>query len=93
MFSLLNCKFIGVNKLILMDTLYLSLGKSLDLFGTFLVLLSIFLFIGVIFILIVIKNNKTKKGEDDNTFAFEQLNNIYKGIDNDSEIKIANFNH
>ena len=86
-FSLLNCKFIGENKLILMDTLYVSLGESLDLFGTFLVLLSLLLFIGVVFILIVVKNNKTKKGEDSSSFDFEHLNNIYKGNDIDEKDK------
>ena len=86
-FSLLNCKFIGENKLILMDTLYVSLGESLDLFGTFLVLLSLLLFIGVVFILIVVNNNKTKKGEDSSSFDFEHLNNIYKGNDIDEKDK------
>ena len=58
MFSFLNCKFIGNNKLIFMDILYTSLGVYLDYLGTFIIIFSLFIFIGIVFILIVIKNNK-----------------------------------
>ena len=58
MFSFLNCKFIGNNKLIFMNILYTSLGVYLDYLGTFIILISLFIFIGIVFILIVIKNNK-----------------------------------
>ena len=58
MFSFLNCKFIGNNKLIFMNILYTSLGVYLDYLGTFIILISLFIFIGIVFILIIIKNNK-----------------------------------
>ena len=79
-FSLLNCKFVGENKKILLDILYTSLGVYLDYFGILTILLSIFLFIGVIFILIVIKNTEQEgKGNGNNNDYLENLNDIWKG--------------
>ena len=57
-FSLLNCKFVGENKLILMNVLYTSLGVYLDKYGTLTSLWAMFLFIGLIFVTIVIRNNE-----------------------------------
>ena len=57
-FSLLNCKFVGENKIILMNVLYTSLGVYLDIYGTLTSLWSMFLFIGIIFVTIVIRNNE-----------------------------------
>ena len=56
-FSLLNCKFVGENKIILMSVLYDSLGVYLDKYGTLTSIWSMFLFIGVIFVTIVIRSN------------------------------------
>ena len=79
-FSLLNCKFVGENKKILLDILYTSLGVYLDYFGIMTILLSIFLFIGVIFILIIIKNTELEgKGNGNNNDYLENLNDIWKG--------------
>ena len=78
-FSLLNCKFLGDNKKILLDILYTSLGVYLDYFGILTILLSIFLFIGIIFILIVIKNTELEGKESGNTDYLENLNDIWKG--------------
>ena len=78
-FSLLNCKFVGENKLLLMHVLYTSLGVYLDTFGIVTCLFSFFIFVGIIFILIVIKNSKldTKGGADD--LDLETLDDILKG--------------
>lgn len=80
-FSLLNCKFVGDNKLILMDVLYTSLGYYLDVFGTCTSLMSLFIFVGIVCILIVIKNTKldTKEGASD--VDLETLNDILTGND------------
>ena len=65
-FSLLNCKFVGENKLILMNVLYTSLGVYLDKYGTFTSLWSMFLFIGLIFVTIVIRNNDNDNLDSNN---------------------------
>ena len=65
-FSLLNCKFVGENKLILMSVLYDSLGVYLDKYGTLTSLWSFFLFIGVIFITIVIRSNESDDMDSNN---------------------------
>ena len=80
-FTLLNCKFVGENKKILMHILYTSLGVYLDMFGLVTCLLSLFIFVGIIFILIVIKNSKldTKEGADN--VNLDTLEDILKGND------------
>ena len=65
-FSLLNCKFVGENKLILMSVLYDSLGVYLDKYGTLTSLWSFFLFIGVIFVTIVIRSNESDDMDSNN---------------------------
>ena len=65
-FSLLNCKFVGENKLILMSILYTSLGVYLDKYGTLTSLWSFFIFVALIFIIIVIRNYDTDDN-DNNT--------------------------
>ena len=80
-FSLLNCKFVGENKKILLDILYTSLGVYLDYFGLTTVLFSLFLFIGIIFILIVIKNTDLEAKAGVNNQYSETLDNIWKGND------------
>ena len=65
-FSLLNCKFVGENKLILMNVLYTSLGVYLDKYGTLTSLWSMFLFIGLIFVTIIIRNNENDDLDSDN---------------------------
>ena len=69
-FSLLNCKFVGENKLILMSILYTSLGVYLDKYGTLTSLWSFFIFIALIFVLIVIRNY------DDDNISSDNLENI-----------------
>ena len=89
-FSLLNCKFVGENKLLLMHVLYTSLGVYLDTFGIVTVLFSLFIFVGIIFILIVIKNSKldTKGGADD--LDLETLDDILKGNDSGEQLISSN---
>ena len=65
-FSLLNCKFVGENKLILMSILYTSLGIYLDKYGTLTSLWSFFAFVALIFVVIVIRNYKPVNGNNDN---------------------------
>ena len=81
MFSLLNCRFVGENKLMLMDILYTSLGLYLDLLGTFTILFSLFIFIGIIFILIILKNAQTNEKEGVSDMNLETLNHIWKEKD------------
>ena len=78
-FDLLNCKFVGENKKILMDILYTSLGVYLDYFGVMTVLFSLFLFIGIIFILIVIKNTGMETNRGNNSQYLQSLDDIWKG--------------
>ena len=89
-FSLLNCKFVGENKLLLMHVLYTSLGVYLDTFGIVTVLFSLFIFVGIIFILIVIKNSKldTKGGADN--LDLETLDDILKGNDSGEQLISSN---
>ena len=75
-FSLLNCKFVGENKLILMNILYTSLGVYLDKYGTLTSLWSMVLFIGVIFVTIVIRNH-----ENDNLDSNKIENINFKQIE------------
>ena len=82
-FSFLNCKFIGNNKLIFMNILYSSLGVYLDLFGTFIIIFSLFIFIGIVFILIIIKNNK--KDKKDLVKDLKVLSDIWEKIEIDDE--------
>ena len=64
-FSLLNCKFVGENKLIFMSLLYTSLGVYLDKYGTLTCLWSFFSFTALIFIVIVIRNHEPENGNID----------------------------
>ena len=75
-FSLLNCKFVGENKLILMNILYTSLGVYLDKYRTLTSLWSMVLFIGVIFVTIVIRNH-----ENDNLDSNKIENINFKQIE------------
>ena len=85
-FTLLNCKFVGKNKLILIHLLYTSLGLYLDYFGIFTILMSLFIFIGVIFILILIKNSKLDEKGGVSDIDLETLTNIIQG-DEDNKTK------
>ena len=80
-FNLLNCKFIGDNVIILMDILHTSLGVYLDAFGIITCLLNLFIFIGIVFILIIIKNSKLEDKNGTGNMDIESLNNILKGND------------
>ena len=75
-FSLLNCKFVGENKLILMNVLYTSLGVYLDKYGTLTSLWSLFLFIGLIFVTIVIRNDENDNVDSNKK---ENINNLKEG--------------
>ena len=75
-FSLLNCKFVGENKIILMSVLYSSLGVYLDKYGTLTSLWSLFLFIGLIFVTIVIRNNENDNVDSNKK---ENINNLKQG--------------
>ena len=78
-FSLLNCKFVGNNKLMLLDILYTSLGIALDLFGTITIIISLLIFLGVIFILIIIKNSNLNEKNGIPNISLTTLENILKG--------------
>ena len=80
-FNLLNCKFIGDNLIILMDILHTSLGVYLNSFGVVTCLLNLFIFIGIVFILIIIKNSKLDIKNGTGNMDIESLNNILKGND------------
>ena len=80
-FNLLNCKFVGTNKLILMNVLYDSLGKFLEYFGLCFTLLSLFIFIGIVFILITIKNTKLDEKKISSDIDLETLSDILQGND------------
>ena len=71
--NLLNCKFVGENKLILMNVLYTSLGVYLDKYGTLTSIWSMFLFIAIIFVVIIIRNN------DNDNIDSNNLNNLLQG--------------
>ena len=86
-FSYLNCKFIGDNKNILLDVLYYDIGFSLYHFGLMTCLFSLFMFIGIIFILIVIKNTKLDEKNDAANMDLETINDILLGKDLEKEIK------
>ena len=62
-----------------MDILYTSLGVYLDYFGVMTVLFSLFLFIGIIFILIVIKNTGMETNRGNNSQYLQSLDDIWKG--------------
>ena len=78
-FSLLNCKFVGNNKLMLLDILYTSLGIALDLFGTITIIISLLIFLGIIFILIIIKNSNFNEKNGIPNISLTTLENILKG--------------
>ena len=80
-FNLLNCKFVGNNTNILMDLLHTSLGVYLDAFGIITCLLNLFIFIGIVFILIIVKNSKLEDKNGTGNVDIESLNNILKGND------------
>ena len=85
-FSYLNCKFVGENKNILLDVLYFNIGFSLNLFGLVTCLFSLFMFIGIIFILVVIKNTKLDEKNGATNMDLESINDILLGKDLDKEI-------
>ena len=78
-FELLNCKFVGNNANILLDILNSSLGLYLNGFGVTMCLVSLFIFIGIIFILIIIKNTKLDDKDVVANIDFESFNHILKG--------------
>lgn len=80
--SMLNCKFIGENKSLLLYSLNNSLGVYLDAFGIITCLMSLSMFIGVVFILIIVRNTKIQ--ENISTMDIKTLDDILKG---DDEIK------
>ena len=93
-FELLNCKFVGNNANILLDILNSSLGIYLDGFGVLMCLLSLFIFIGIIFILIIIKNTKLDNKDVVANIDLESFNNILKGnnAENQAMTKFENNN-
>ena len=72
--------------MILIHLLYTSLGLYLDYFGIFTILMSLFIFIGVIFILILIKNSKLDEKGGVSDIDLETLTNIIQG-DEDNKTK------
>ena len=76
--ELLNCGFVGNNANILLDILNTSLRLCFDVFGIMMCLLSLFIFIGIIFIIIIIKNNKIEDKDQDSVpnIDVESVNNI-----------------
>ena len=78
-FSFLNCKFVGNNKLMLIDSLYTSLGVYLEAFGVTTILFSLFIFIGIVFIIIIVKNNKKDDNDGLSSVNIETLNDILTG--------------
>ena len=89
-FSLLNCKFVGENKLLLMHVLYTSLLFYLDSFGIVTCLFSLFIFVGIIFILIVIKNSKLDTKGGAYNLDLETLDDILKGNDSGEQLLSSN---
>ena len=85
-FSLLNCKFVGENKLILMNVLYTSLGVYLDKYGILTSLWSLFLFFGLIFVTIVIRS----EDDDISSNNIENVNNFPQGEILELEMKSEN---
>ena len=85
-FSYLNCKFLGDNKNILLDVLYYNLGFTLKFFGLVTCLFSSFMFIGIIFILVVIKNTKLDEKNGVRNMDLEDINNILIGKDLEKEV-------
>ena len=73
-----------------MNILYTSLGVYLDLFGTVTSILSLFIFIGIICILIVIKNTKLDSKEGASDLDLETLDDILKGNDTSDQISSSN---
>ena len=73
-----------------MNILYTSLGVYLDLFGTVTSILSLFIFIGIICILIVIKNTKLDSKEGTSDLDLETLDDILKGSDTSDQISSSN---
>ena len=80
-FSFLNCKFVGDNKLMLIDTLYTSLGIYLEAFGILTIIFCLFIFIGIVFIIILVKNNKKDENDSLASINLETLNDIMTGND------------
>ena len=72
--------------MILIHLLYTSLGLYLDYFAIFTILMSLFIFIGVIFILILIKNSKLDEKGGVSDIDLETLTNIIQG-DEDNKTK------
>jgi hypothetical protein len=85
-FSYFNCKFVGDNKNILLDVLYYNIGFNLNMFGLVNCLFSTFMFIGIVFILIVIKNTKLDEKNGAANMDLESINDILLGKDFDKEI-------
>ena len=69
-----------------MHVLYTSLGVYLDSFGLLTCLLCLFIFIGIIFILIVIKNTKLDTKEGTDNLDLETLDDILKGNDSSEQM-------
>ena len=63
----------------LLDILYTSLGIALDLFGTITIIISLLIFLGVIFILIIIKNSNLNEKNGIPNISLTTLENILKG--------------
>ena len=85
-FSVLNCKFVGNNKQILLNLLYTTTGYYMDIFGIATCILSLSIFVGIIFILIVIKNTKLDPANASPEVYLQTLDDILKGntlIEND----------
>ena len=64
-----------------MNVLYDSLGKFLEYFGLCFTLLSLFIFIGIVFILITIKNTKLDEKKISSDIDLETLSDILQGND------------
>ena len=64
-----------------MNVLYDSLGKFLEYFGLSFTLLSLFIFIGIVFILITIKNTKLDEKKISSDIDLETLSDILQGND------------
>ena len=75
--SLLNCRFVGNNKMMLIDTLYTSLGTYLEAFGILTIMFSLFIFLGIISIIIITRNNDPD--DKNSSINIETLNDILTG--------------
>ena len=84
--SYLNCKILRDDQAMVLDILYNYLGRFLKTLGLLTCLFSLFMFLGIVLILVVIKNSKLDEKNAVENMDLEVIKDILKGKDVEKEI-------